>query len=204
MFNVHSNFWRTLHFHTKACIAAKQSCSLSQMTPWGEENILRVKVHSGSIITIYIRKPSMSASLAWPSQATRGRILNFVWEAYLNITNATSVSLITSLKPRIYANYLLKPLLRACLFQLTPTFYGLATLHIIHIEPELGPPDSTETPQNNELQNSAGQKEALETLYNGDDVVLQLQWRTERHSMIHKNLIDTKLHNKVSICTTRF
>jgi len=61
------------------------------------------------------------------------------------------------------------------------------------IEPELGPPDSIETPQNNELQNRnelqweaglnficentgyelrAGQKEALKTLYNGDDVVL--------------------------------
>ena len=61
------------------------------------------------------------------------------------------------------------------------------------IEPELGPPVSTETPQNNEQQNRdelqweaglnficektgyelrAGQKEALERLYNGDDVVL--------------------------------
>ena len=61
------------------------------------------------------------------------------------------------------------------------------------IEPELGPPDSTKTPQNNELQNRnelqweaglnfiyektgyelrARQKEALETLYNSDDVVL--------------------------------
>jgi superfamily II DNA helicase RecQ len=61
------------------------------------------------------------------------------------------------------------------------------------IEPELGPPDSTETPQNHESQNRnelqweaglnfigestgyelrAGQKEALEKLYRGDDVVL--------------------------------